>query len=415
MSRNSSYVEPLLASGAAPPSTVNQYKVLASTASAQEHAASVQAAASSRNLGAAGIPNQLGVSGRASSHRSVVTKNFLASQQGGFDAYGDPDNILEKSVISAARPGNVASVIGSMMAEEDVEDVHHILGCMSCWNGIPMTNNVKALIIMMVMFAVISIGQYFAADYCGSQALKADVISMGVDAISYLGNILGESSDIPAQRIVLQLIFSMLSIVLLLYFNTTTLQESIDGLRGIESDEPQAANPDAEGVIVIVFAGLGLVFDAICLWAYRHFAKIDAQQEYEAMVKEAEMRGENIDDINNKIKKPQINMFSALIHVSADLFRSTSTFILGILLTSGALNDDQESRGDSILAIIICATLYIAGATALYEWIVTAYSWFTGLGQAIEVECPEGIEPGDVIRIEPTKATRGKAADAFAG
>ena len=91
----------------------------------------VQAAATSRNLGVAGIPNQLGVSGWASRHRSVVTKTFLASQQGGFDAHGDPDNILEKNVISAARPGNVASVIFSMMAEEDVEDVHHILGCTS--------------------------------------------------------------------------------------------------------------------------------------------------------------------------------------------------------------------------------------------------------------------------------------------
>merc|ERR1711957_822131 len=99
-----------------------------------------------------------------------------------------------------------------------------------------MGNNVKALIIMMVMFAVISIGQYFAADYCGSQALKADVVSMGVDAVSYLGNILGESSDVPAQRIVLQLVFSAASIALLLYFNTQIIRESIDGLRGIETE-----------------------------------------------------------------------------------------------------------------------------------------------------------------------------------
>merc|ERR1711865_86474 len=113
-----------------------------------------------------------------------------------------------------------------------------------------------------------------------------------------------------------------------------------------------------------------------------------------AMVKEAEMRGEDINGLNDKIKRPHINMFSALIHVSADLFRSTSTFIL---------------------AVIICSTIFVAGGTALWEWFTTSYSWYTGLGQAIEVECPEGIEPGDIIRIEPSKAGQGKAADAFMG
>ena len=44
-----------------------------------------------------------------------------------------------------------------------------------------------------------------------------------------------------------------------------------------------------------------------------------------------------------------------------------------------------------------------------------AHAWYTGLGQAIEVACPDGIEPGDIIRIEPTQAGHGKAADAFMG
>lgn len=216
------------------------------------------------------------------------------------------------------------------------------------------------------MFAVISIGQYFAADYCGSQALKADVISMGVDAVSYLGNILGESSDIPAQRIVLQLIFSAVSIALLLYFNTQIIRESIDGLHGVEAeDEPPAANPDAKGTIVIVFAGLGLTFDFICLFAYEYFAKKDAQIEFEAMRREAELRGESVEG-GAKISKPHINMFSALIHVSADLFHSSSTFVLGVLMVSDTLLEDQANKGDGILAVIISSTIYLAAAGALW-------------------------------------------------
>merc|ERR1711981_1321090 len=109
----------------------------------------------------------------------------------------------ELVMISSARAGNAASIVSTILGEES-EDVSHFL----C---IPLTNNVKALFIMMVMFAVISFGQYFAADYANSQALKADVVSMAMDAVSYFGNIIGESSDIPAQRIVLQLFFAMLS------------------------------------------------------------------------------------------------------------------------------------------------------------------------------------------------------------
>jgi len=369
-----------------------------------------------RILGGAGIPNQLGKSGISSSRRNVVTKSFLAGQQGGFDAHGDPQKGMEKLIVSAARPGNVASVINSMMDDQDVDDMHHIFGCCACWKGIPLSNNVKALAIMMVMFAVISLAQYFAAAYCGSQALKADVVSMSVDAVSYLGNIFGESSDIPAQRIVLQLLFSMLSIFLLVYFNTTTIIESINGLRGIVTEgEPPAANPDAEGTIVIVFAGLGLTFDFVCLYAYYFFAKKDAAIEYEEMKRQAELRGEGGMELEEKIQKPHINMFSALIHVSADLFRSTSTFVLGVLMVSGSLSEDQADQGDGILAVIISATLYIAAAVALLEWFKSSANWWTALGSTIEVVCPPGIEPGDIIRIEATKATSGKAADAFMG
>jgi len=391
------------------------------SAEALIHTATAGAAPASAppGRGVASIPNQLGVSGVASSQRHVVSKTFLAGQQGGFDAQ-DRHKAMEKSVLSAARPGNVASVINGMMDDEEKDDVHHLFGCLGCWNGIPLTNNVRALIIMMFMFASISLAQYFAADYCGSQALKADVVSMAVDAVSYLGNIFGESSDIPAQRIILQLLFSAVSVGLLLYFNTQIIMESIDGLRGIETEgEPPAANPDAEGTIVIVFAGLGLTFDFICLFAYWFYAKKDAAIEYEEMRRKAELSGELGKDINAnlkmKIEKPHINMFSALIHVSADLFRSTSTFVLGVLMVSGSLSDDQADQGDGILAVIISSTIYLAAALALFEWFKSTNEWYSGLGQAIEVVCPQGIEPGDIIRIEPSKAGHGKAADAFMG
>ena len=49
---------------------------------------------------------------------------------------------------------------------------------------------------------------------------------MAVDAGTYLGNILGESSEVPARRIVLQLIFSFISLAILLWVNTTVFIEA---------------------------------------------------------------------------------------------------------------------------------------------------------------------------------------------
>lgn len=347
-------------------------------------------------------PSQLGASGLRSSMRSTVTKSFRAGTQAGFDEAGDTTKgIQEVAVLSSARPSNMASIVSTVMGEEPKE-----VGYFLC---VPLTNNVKALFVMMVMFAIISIGQYFAADYANSQALKADVVSMGMDAVSYFGNILGESSDIPAQKIILQLFFSMVSLVLLVYFNTDVLIESIGILQGEEDDEGEEETA-VEGKIVIIFAGLGLVFDAVCLYAYWHYAKIDSEIEYQEMLKLAEAEGKDLSQAKAQIKKPEINMMSALLHVSADLFRSTSTFILGILLVANALADDQQAKGDSILAIIIGVTIYLAAIYALYEWYVAAREWWAGLAQGIEVECPECNAQ---IEIKPDKAGHGKAADAF--
>merc|ERR1712241_452107 len=246
-----------------------------------------------------------------------------------------------------------------------------------------------------------------------SQSLKVDVISMYVDALSYLGNIIGEGSDIPAQRIVLQLFFSMVSLVLLVYFNTDALLESIDIIKKSSQLDAEGDGDDAEGVegkLVIAFAGLGLVFDFICLWAYYYYAKIDAKIEYDEMIKLAEKEGTSPEDAKAQIKKPEINMLSALLHVSADLMRSTTTFIEGIFLLAGSLTSARQEYVDAICGVIIGVTLYIGAAYALYEWIVSFWGWFKGLGNSIQVECPECRAE---IEIKPSKAGHGKAADAF--
>lgn len=293
------------------------------------------------------------------------------------------------SVMASGRKSLVNTMILSDAAEAQAQskDASRVLTLRGRWIGFPVTNNTKALFVMMVMFTVITLGQYFAADAVGSQALKADVVSMGVDAVSYFGNICGECPHYPSQRIVTQLLFSLVSLALLLGFNTQIILESIDMVR--TGDEEESTN--IEGIIVITFAGLGLVFDTICLYFYRYFALKQAKEDYEKSVSERnakasaegrETQETAVDGTDNAhFEKPQVNMLSALLHVSADLFRSTSTFILGILMVSGALTADQQSQGDAILAIIISCTIYIGGIYALYEWIIATRKWFYALAQ----------------------------------
>jgi len=351
-------------------------------------------------------PKALGASGMPSITRSTVTKSFNRSAQGGFDYEGDNDKGVEQLVrVGSARPGSMAAVIASMgtsdpMTDEygvDEEDVSYCCGCFcGSWNGVPITNNTKALFVMMMLFALISLAQYFAADAVKSQALKADVISMAVDALSYLGNILGESAVHPAQRVVTQLFFSMISVVLLVYFNSTTFVESLALLDEVNS--PDYENTDAvssEGVVVITFAGLGLLFDFVCLYAYYAFAKKDAEKEFQAM--QAQLAVSQQDGAEAaKIKKPKINMLSALLHVSADLFRSTSTFVLGVLMVSGTLDQREQDQGDAILALIIGGTIYVASVYALYEWWGCFSDWFASLA-FLEMEEGEKEGVGNIL------------------
>ena len=97
-------------------------------------------------------PSKLGGSGIASKRRSTVTKSILRSGQGGFDDHGDPCKGVSSIVkISSARPSMVASLVSTIVGENKAEEVKKFL-------FIPITNNVKALFVMMVRsrFAVVS-------------------------------------------------------------------------------------------------------------------------------------------------------------------------------------------------------------------------------------------------------------------
>lgn len=355
------------------------------------------------------IPGRLGGSGIHSNRRSTITKNMNSKNQAGFDEFGDKTKGIGQIVkISSSRPSNVASLIASVLGPDDAEKPPKKFLC------VPITNNVKALFTMMILFSGISFAQYFAAAAANSQSLKSDVVSMAADAVSYFGNIMGESSDVADKRVVLQLFFSLWSLVLLNYFNTVVFIESIEILK-TSGEEWEADSDDGEGVVaylVFTFALLGLLVDGVCLLSYRHFAKKDADVEYQAMLEQAKKEGKDLDQDGSKIEKPAINMLAALLHVTADLMRSTTTFIEGIVLFAGKLTPAGQEYVDAICGIFIGITIYCGSFYAIYEWCVSFYSWFSGLGKVIEVLCPEC---NTMIEIKPDKAESGKVADTVLG
>merc|ERR1711935_1069674 len=140
-------------------------------------------------------------------------------------------------------------------------------------------------------------------------------------------------------------------------------------------------------------------------------AIVRASQEEAVDGEEGEgAEGKNLEEAKAQVTKPEINMLTALLHVSADLLRSTVTFIEGILLLVGFLSTSQQEYVDSVCALIIGAAIYLASIYALYEWVTSFWAWFSSLGDSIEVECPECQA---MIEIKPDKAGHSKAADAF--
>jgi len=88
--------------------------------------------------------NKLGGTGIASKRRSTVTKSVLRASQGGFDDLDPSKNVSSAVKISSARPSMVASLVSTIVGEnKEAEEVKYF------W-FIPLTNNVKALFVMMV-------------------------------------------------------------------------------------------------------------------------------------------------------------------------------------------------------------------------------------------------------------------------
>merc|ERR1712039_805224 len=101
-----------------------------------------------------------------------------------------------------------------------------------------------------------------AAKISRSEALLADCISMGVDALTYFLNIFVELLKGKALHRPAQLVVPAISISLLTFFTIQVVQEALPNLNNYEEDD--GVNP----WIVLAFAVWGILFDLASLYYF---------------------------------------------------------------------------------------------------------------------------------------------------
>jgi len=132
-----------------------------------------------------------------------------------------------------------------------------------------LNGKAKTYIIMAALFFSITAGQYFAAIASNSLALKADCISMLVDALSYCGNLVAECVSEPVRKERTELLTSAISFILLGVFTALFIKEAVDNI--LPSGGKDDSSDDVNPYIVIGFAILGLSFDFLGLLAYKYW------------------------------------------------------------------------------------------------------------------------------------------------
>jgi Co/Zn/Cd efflux system component len=212
------------------------------------------------------------------------------------------------------------------------------------------TPNIRALSVSAFLFSLITVAQYFAAIAANSQALKMDCISMAVDAFTYMGNIVVECRKRDgAKHVRSQLIIVAGSLSLLVTFTILAMQESWDTVQVcMGKKEADGEEDDVNGWITLAFAIGGVGFDIACMVEF-----------YKSNQK------------THSVK--QVNMFSALLHVSADFLRSTSTMVMSLLIL---LAHVDSGCADAYTSILIGVSILCGASVGFFKWVKLLFSFF---------------------------------------
>lgn len=209
------------------------------------------------------------------------------------------------------------------------------------------TPEVKALLLSACLFTTITSFQVWAANLANSRALLMDCISSGVDALTFMGNIVVECRKRDGRRHACsQLIVVASSLGLLTFFTIRAMGESYGSVlicqeHGRNSSEDDD-DDDVNGWITLGFALGNILFDSICLV---HFFKSHKQTG----------------------SGKHVNMFSAFLHVGADFLRAFTTLVMSLLILICTSWD--STCLDAHCSLVIGVTILCGVVVGLWKWI----------------------------------------------
>eukprot|EP00930_Biecheleria_cincta_P025552 TRINITY_DN1817_c0_g3_i1.p1 TRINITY_DN1817_c0_g3~~TRINITY_DN1817_c0_g3_i1.p1 ORF type:complete len:338 (-),score=77.17 TRINITY_DN1817_c0_g3_i1:280-1272(-) len=186
--------------------------------------------------------------------------------------------------------------------------------------------NMGVLALTASLFSLITVVQVFAALAASSRVLLMDSVSMGVDASTYFANIFVETQSGKRYHRHAEIVVSAVSIAILIYFTIVLLVESLESLWAKEAED---VNP----YIVLSFAIWGILFDVASI---AYFVRNSKQTE----------------------GGTDMNMWTAFMHVSADLLRSCTTLVASLLMLGGF----DGGAMDAWASIFVAVTILVGGA-----------------------------------------------------
>lgn len=209
--------------------------------------------------------------------------------------------------------------------------------------------NIQALVVTSFLFTLITVVQVFAAEMANSKALLMDCVSMGVDAMTYMGNIFVECRKRDGRdHKGSQLIVCAISLSLLIYFTYTAGMESLLTAKACVAHEIAEDGDDVNGWITLGFGVGGVVFDLISLWSFRR----------------SERKGNG---------DRAVNMLTALLHVGADFLRSSSTVVMSLLILLGGYD---STCLDAYTSLLIGALIIGGACVGIFHWVKLAHEFF---------------------------------------
>jgi len=200
------------------------------------------------------------------------------------------------------------------------------------------TGNMKVLAFTAALFIVITAAQACGAVAANSLTLLQDCFSMGVDAATYLGNILVEAVRGRRYHGCLEMLVAALSISMLVFFTLVLGLQALKNLQVFSSPENTGKQPDVNPHIVLAFALWGVVFDVASMVAFaRNKSRI----------------GEDM------------NLWTPLMHVGADFLRSMTTLLCSLAIL---VFETDGVRTDAWASLCVGATILAGSAVAVYVY-----------------------------------------------